>query len=220
MEPRRSRDHLPLLAAACIAAALLFARISAEVLHGDQADFDWAVRGFAMAHQYGPLILFFRVVSTLASKEILVPLAMLVGWFLSRRDKVVVLLLLLCGFVAAESVDFLKEEFQIGRPLAGMRFARSFSFPSGHSSGAATIVTLLSYVAWRQNTARVTVLSVSIAFALLVAASRVYLDRHWTTDVVAGLVIGLALGLACCAVYEMLERRRERLRVVREGMGA
>ena len=194
---------------------MLFARISGEVLQGEHAGFDWAVRGFAMAHQYGALSLFFRVITTLASKEILVPLAMVIGWILSRRDKVVVLLLLVCGFVAAEFVDFLKEEFQVGRPLAGMRLSRSFSFPSGHSSGAATIVTLLSYVAWRQQRWRVVVLSVSASFALLVAASRVYLDRHWTTDVVAGLVIGVALGLACCAVYEMVERRRDRLRATR-----
>jgi membrane-associated phospholipid phosphatase len=217
MQPAHSRDHLPLLAAACIAAALLFARISGEVLQGEHARFDWAVRGFAMSHQYGWLQMFFRVVTTLASKEILVPLAMLIGWFLSRRDKVVLVLLLFCGFVAAEFVDFLKEEFQVGRPLAGMRFSRSFSFPSGHSSGAATIVALLSYVAWRQDRARVVVLSVSIAFALLVAASRVYLDRHWTTDVVAGLVIGAALGLACCAVYAMVERRRQLARAPSEG---
>jgi membrane-associated phospholipid phosphatase len=191
---------------------LLFARISGEVLQGEHAGFDWTIRGFAMAHQYGALSVFFRIFTTIASKEILVPLAMVIGWFLSRRDKIVVLLLLLCGFVAAEFVDFLKEEFQVGRPLAGMRFSRSFSFPSGHSSGAATIVTLMSYVAWRQHRFRAVVLSSSIAFALLVAASRVYLDRHWTTDVVAGLVIGVALGLGCCALYEMVERRRERVR--------
>lgn len=182
------------------------------MLQGEHASFDWTIRGFAMAHQYAALSVFFRVFTTIASKEILVPLAMLIGWFLSRRDKIVVLLLLLCGFVAAEFVDFLKEEFQVGRPLAGMRFSRSFSFPSGHSSGAATIVTLMSYVAWRQHRWRAVVLSSSIAFAVLVAASRVYLDRHWTTDVVAGLVIGVALGLGCCALYEMVERRRERLR--------
>ena len=69
MEPRRGRDHLALLAAACIAAALLFARISAEVLQGEHAGFDWAIRGFAMSHQYGWLTLFFRIVTTSASPQ-------------------------------------------------------------------------------------------------------------------------------------------------------
>jgi membrane-associated phospholipid phosphatase len=213
MDRRREDDLLALLAAACVGLALVFTKISAEVLQGEHAELDHAVRRFTMSHQYGAVTAFFRAISTIGEKEILVPLTMVAGWFLSRRDKLLFVLLVVFGFIAAEFVDVLKQEFRIGRPLTGMRFSRSYSFPSGHSSGTATLVTLLSYVAWRQNTARILVLTASGVLVLLMAASRVYLDRHWISDVVGGAVIGVALGLACCALYELIERRLQRRRL-------
>ena len=36
----------------------------------------------------------------------------------------------------------------------------------------------------------------------LMAMSRVYLDRHWTSDTIGGSLVGMAIGLACAALYE------------------
>jgi len=61
------------------------------------------------------------------------------------------------------------------------------SFPSGHAASAATMATLLSEdglapLWW--------------GIALTVAASRVYVGVHHASDVIAGLAIGAAIGLA------------------------
>ena len=70
------------------------------------------------------------------------------------------------------------------------------SFPSGHVLASVGFYGLIPLVVWEATTNR---LARTIAFfgsALViftVAASRVYLDVHWTTDVFAGLLLGTVL---------------------------
>jgi undecaprenyl-diphosphatase len=41
---------------------------------------------------------------------------------------------------------------------------------------------------------------------LVIGVTRLYLDVHWTTDVVAGWMVGLFVAAASAAVYELLRR--------------
>jgi undecaprenyl-diphosphatase len=45
-----------------------------------------------------------------------------------------------------------------------------------------------------------------VALAVPVASGigRLYLDRHWSSDVVAGWLAGLSVAAACAGVYEAL----------------
>ncbi len=76
-----------------------------------------------------------------------------------------------------------KEELEHPLPL---RQPLSSSFPSGHSTAAFCAATLLGDQdpAW----------PLYVAAAVLVAASRVYVRIHHASDVVGGVVVGLALG--------------------------
>jgi undecaprenyl-diphosphatase len=40
----------------------------------------------------------------------------------------------------------------------------------------------------------------------LVGLTRLYLDVHWTTDVVGGWAVGLFVAAMCAALYEYLRR--------------
>jgi undecaprenyl-diphosphatase len=75
------------------------------------------------------------------------------------------------------------------------------SFPSGHSSTAACVYAALALVLARGRGPRTrTVLAAgAVGIAVAVAASRVLLDVHWVSDVVAGLALGWAW-FALCAV--------------------
>jgi undecaprenyl-diphosphatase len=75
------------------------------------------------------------------------------------------------------------------------------SFPSGHSSTAASFYAALALILARRRSARVrAVLAGSAgAIAIAVAASRVLLDVHWLSDVIAGVFLGW-LWFAICAV--------------------
>jgi len=77
------------------------------------------------------------------------------------------------------------------------------SFPSGHTSTAAALWAAVALVVWRwwgrRSLAWVAGLAVGIAVA--VAASRVLLDVHWLTDVLAGLALGWAWFAACAVAF-------------------
>ena len=74
-------------------------------------------------------------------------------------------------------------------PLTG--FAGT-SFPSGHAVAAATTWACVAFLLGRRRHrhARAVLLGGAVAIAVAVAATRVALGVHWTTDVLAGLFLG------------------------------
>lgn len=73
---------------------------------------------------------------------------------------------------------------------------RSFSFPSGHTIGAATLVLVGGYLVWhRHHDLRVLAVwaAVSVLVVGTVALSRLYLGYHFLTDVLAGMALAVAV---------------------------
>jgi membrane-associated phospholipid phosphatase len=75
------------------------------------------------------------------------------------------------------------------------------SFPSGHTSTAAASWAAFALVAgrWWGPRAWPALAGIAVGIAVAVAASRVLLDVHWLTDVLAGLALGWAW-FAVCAI--------------------
>ena len=68
----------------------------------------------------------------------------------------------------------------------GSRRRSNAGFPSSHAANAFALALVLSR-RWRK------LWPAFLALAVTVAWSRIYLDRHWTSDVVAGAVVGAGL---------------------------
>ena len=77
------------------------------------------------------------------------------------------------------------------------------SFPSGHSATAtafyATAALLIGR--WRPRSVRAVITGLAAGIAVGVAATRVLLDLHWLTDVVAGLSLGWAWFAVCAIAF-------------------
>ncbi len=77
------------------------------------------------------------------------------------------------------------------------------SFPSGHSMSACAVPTIVAYVLARE---RLISPSTGVALATIpalgVGVTRLYLRKHWATDVLAGWAAGLALASGAAAWYE------------------
>ena len=73
------------------------------------------------------------------------------------------------------------------------------SFPSGHSATAAAFwaAAALLLGRWRNRRARAVLAGLAAAIAVAVASSRVLLDVHWLSDVIAGLALGWAWFAVC-----------------------
>ena len=77
------------------------------------------------------------------------------------------------------------------------------SFPSGHSSTAAAFFAALALLAGRRrpNAQKAVAAGLAVAVAVAVACSRVLLDMHWLSDVIAGLALGWAWFALCSAAF-------------------
>jgi membrane-associated phospholipid phosphatase len=77
------------------------------------------------------------------------------------------------------------------------------SFPSGHASMAAAMLASIALLAGRRRSARARALlaGLAVGLAVAVACSRMLLDLHWVSDVVAGLAFGWGWFAICAAAF-------------------
>lgn len=68
----------------------------------------------------------------------------------------------------------------------GARKRSNSAFPSSHAANAFAVATVLAR-RWRRGAPWF------LAYATLVGFSRMYLDRHWASDVLGGAIIGVTL---------------------------
>jgi len=83
------------------------------------------------------------------------------------------------------------------------------SFPSGHMVRTVVVYGLLAFVVRRlsrSRTARSLAIPVAIAVIVVMVVDRLYLDVHWESDVIGGLLLG---GIALAAATVWLDRPRK-----------
>lgn len=109
------------------------------------------------------------------------------------------------GMVAVTGLlsEVSKDVFHRERPVGGLVVEHSFSYPSGHSMVAAAAIGLglaiVAGVLWPHRT-RLFV-GLGGTFAAFMGLSRIYLLAHWLTDVIAGLLFGMAIVAASTALW-------------------
>lgn len=210
-----------LLAAFGIVVSLtVFSKTAGEMLEGDLREFDDGVLRMLRSERdpavpIGPTWLVQAAIDVTALGGTTVPalfLVIVVGYLaLERRYDAIVLVVVATagGGLLGEGM---KWWFGRKRPAIVPHLVNvgSASFPSGHSMLALvtylTLGALLARFVPRVRS-RTYCVAVSLALALLVGLSRVYLGVHYPTDVLAGWSAGLAWALLCWLVARYLQYR-------------
>jgi len=91
---------------------------------------------------------------------------------------------------------FLAVKQMVGRirPDTNLIEVINYSFPSGHATLSMTTVLLLYIIFIKKHSSywvRYSILILFLLWALFIAFTRVYLNVHWLSDVVAGLALGI-----------------------------
>jgi undecaprenyl-diphosphatase len=121
------------------------------------------------------------------------------------------------GGVAAVSAgiaaSLLKDVFDRPRPPASLSLvhAAGSSFPSDLAAATAALATALFVATTWADPVRARTMATALAAAVIVCGlCMVYLGAHWPTDVLAGWVLGVALGLFTGRAVRRLTGGRER----------
>ncbi len=96
-------------------------------------------------------------------------------------------------------VGFMKVFFASARPDNALQFLTDYSFPSGHSAVAAAFFMIVAYLAaskikswvWREL-----IMVGCVGAVIVVGLSRLVLNVHWASDVIAGWALGIFLATA------------------------
>ncbi len=120
----------------------------------------------------------------------------------NKNLKKIAAVLVIAFLLASLVTEDIKDLVQRQRPYDGIApaylYTNNYSFPSGHSVAAFVAATIiLAYFGWKWGL-------VSYIVAALIGISRIVLDVHYPSDVLAGALIGFILGeLVVFAAYRL-----------------
>jgi undecaprenyl-diphosphatase len=171
-----------------------FAWLADEVMGKETTALDSAAFNFIHQFSSPQLDVIMRALSFMGSEAVLILGVVLLGVFLiQRRWGAAVILVLVTGGAQLLN-DVLKNVFHRTRPapVDAIIAAQQWSFPSGHAMVSAAFYFYLAYLCWRLvHGAWRIVLAVGLTLlVLLIGISRIYLQAHYLSDVIAGYLVG------------------------------
>ncbi|AEV86053.1 phosphatidic acid phosphatase [Actinoplanes sp. SE50] len=134
-------------------------------------------------------------------------------WLVRRRERMLAWWVVATMAAGGALGGVLKLLFGRHRPdlLDPVARATGYSFPSGHALNnalGAAVFLLVLLPRTRGRAKRAALVTAAVAIPLITAYTRVALGVHWTSDVVAGLLLGAAVPAITVAVFQ---RRRVRV---------
>jgi len=167
-----------------------FDRWMRESVQGRRAPHVDAVAA-AISHAATPTILYGAAVLT----------ALLLWW---RRGWRAAAAVMVAATLAWALNNGAKELFDRMRPPGGADH-ESHSFPSGHATASAAVFVTSAFVLWREwLLPPAGAVLVGAVLPIMIAWSRVRIDEHWATDVLAGWCLGLVIAGACGLLHRVL----------------
>lgn len=152
-----------------------------------------------------------NILSLLGEQGVMIVILVVIYYIVGKKEAFAVFSSLLLAEVATNGIKAIvraPRPFMVHPELAAGRLetATGYSFPSGHTTGAAAF-----YPALARQARRPWAIALAVVLAILIGLSRNYLAVHWPVDVIVGLMIGLVASLALsphlAKLYEDEERR-------------
>jgi len=190
----------------------LFVTLASHVRSGSTQAFDESVIRWLAAHHTRALDVVMVEITALGTWLVVMMVVAVAALFLVLTEhKYSAILLLASTFGGIVLNGVFKLGFDRPRPaiFVPVVHAVSSSFPSGHAMSATIVYTTVAYLAARlhkRRWARWLVMTVAFIVIALISFSRLYLGVHYPSDVLAGIVVGLAWAGFCMATLEAIQK--------------
>ena len=161
------------------------------------------------------------VLTFFGSHLFLIPATLVVAYLLRAKGHPTSALLFFSSVAGGFVLNaLLKISFQRARPdlWPALVSEHTFSFPSGHAAMSTVFYGGLASVVFHQTDRRgprILAVAGALIAILTIMATRVYLGVHWTTDVIAGFVVGIFWVVFSAIATEIVYRRVPHARPVR-----
>ena len=152
-----------------------------------------------------------NVITSFASSEAIIIITLILIFLLNTNHQrlfVIINTLISAGIIILSKNIFLRE-----RPLIGSELLSSYSFPSGHSLIATTYYGFLIYLLRRSKCReeyKVIGTTLLTTLIVLICLSRLILNVHYVTDVIAGVILGLVILLVLIYFFDKTFKPKEK----------
>ncbi len=150
------------------------------------------------------------------SHEFLIPAnLLLIGFYLLKKHRWYSIKVPAIGVSSFLLMFGLKNFFGRQRPSDQLlEEAKNFSFPSGHALMSITFYGLLAYIVYhsfRNKPWKWALIFLLISWIFLIGASRIYLRKHYYSDVMAGFALGFLWLVISLKVIRIIEKRSQKI---------
>ena len=191
----------------CFAA---FFYVTWEVFRENNEILDKAAFAFAARHESPETTRVLEFITYFASKKFLltVPPTLIVFFLFFKKWR------WFSGYILAATMgsfilnQYLKNNFSRLRPVTAFYHQSGYSFPSGHAMIGSAFYGILAYLIYknvRNFWLRWLLILALVVWEIIIAYSRIYLNVHYATDVLAGL----SAGIFWCALVIVLMPQAE-----------
>ena len=179
-----------------ISSLLIFSYIADENVLENNNAFDTKVMVLVTSLSTPLLIRVMHVFTFFGSTQFLLPAyCMLAGYFLYKRNIFFAWSIVLIAVSSTAFMYLLKFLFKRHRPvLPHVKIIIGYGFPSGHSISSLIFFSILAYITWLSSIRKVLkyfAIFLLLLFSLLIGISRIVLNVHFATDVIAGFCFGI-----------------------------
>jgi membrane-associated phospholipid phosphatase len=196
-------------------AMVVFFELADEIGVGESlAQFDLALSAALREHLPFETLRAFSIITRLGDAEVLFAIGVVVFAVLAfRRLRLPAAAWVVTTLSGALLNRILKAIFERSRPLHdhGLTIDAGWSFPSGHASGSMLVYGLLAYLVVRNTRSvwHIPVALAAIALIIFVGSSRVLLQVHYLSDVLAGYASAAAWVAVSIAALEAVRWRQQ-----------
>ncbi|MFZ5955660.1 MAG: phosphatase PAP2 family protein [Nanoarchaeota archaeon] len=187
----------------------IFAILLAEINKNPFIFLDLSANSYIPKIQNHFFISFFRMIGIIFDTLIILLISLLLSGFLwiksFKKESVFLSFTIILNSVI---IFLLKNFIQRTRPLNALILENSFSFPSGHTTTAVVFFGILSFLIFKKmHSISLKIFSIifSIFMMLLIGFSRLYLNVHWATDILAGFSLGIFIISLSILMFENIK---------------
>lgn len=142
---------------------------------------------------------------------VIILLLIVAAYLLFKGYKKESLFVAVLAVLSGVSILLLKNVIEKLRPANSLISETGFAFPSGHAASSVILFGIISYLVWKHfksKAVRIITICISVFMIGLIGFSRVYLNVHWFSDILAGYCLGAFLLFLCIYLFVLMAKKR------------